>query len=440
MRFYEEKEGEVVWEGFGDFQPSQVHKQTAIYFKPPKYRTLDITEPVKVFIQLRRPSDGQTSESLPFEFLPLDAGRPLYWSLRRNISGRRNYNFFDTLLTNDAKLVAKRQLGVNNNEKPIEIYEDVVKTDNNENEFLANPSKDDKNNRNDEKSFNELINQVAELDEIYSDTQARLLNTELNKIENNYSINNSNNNESFDDSRTYSSLQLAFKNPIDISPEPDLNRPKIVDITAATTTKREIDAEKPPLPPKRVKKLETYIGGSTQSIQLSKQQQIQNPAVSRSHSFNMPRPKSQDFQFRGKMTESPSLTLPNPKKKGFFSKLFRRSGKTPATSRETSLSPSVSTSLRVESNLGQRSGNGSSNSIRIPLKDSRENLTVVKDDDKDVDLNFDLTEAEHYALYTAMAPHATQSEFDEMSSYYALVEGGAILTSADIMARLSSKT
>ncbi|RZB54393.1 dorsal, partial [Asbolus verrucosus] len=73
VRFFEEKDGRVVWEGFGDFQPSQVHKQTAISFKAPRYHTLDITEPVKVFIQLRRPSDGAASEALPFELLPLDS-------------------------------------------------------------------------------------------------------------------------------------------------------------------------------------------------------------------------------------------------------------------------------------------------------------------------------------------------------------------------------
>ena len=27
IRFYEEKDGQVVWEGFGDFIPSNVHKQ-----------------------------------------------------------------------------------------------------------------------------------------------------------------------------------------------------------------------------------------------------------------------------------------------------------------------------------------------------------------------------------------------------------------------------
>ncbi|XP_018572643.1 embryonic polarity protein dorsal-like isoform X2 [Anoplophora glabripennis] len=70
VRFYEEK-GD--WEAFADFQPSQVHKQHAIWFRTPRYKTLEVTEPVKVFIQLRRPSDGATSEPLPFELLPLDS-------------------------------------------------------------------------------------------------------------------------------------------------------------------------------------------------------------------------------------------------------------------------------------------------------------------------------------------------------------------------------
>ena len=70
VRFYEEK-GD--WEAFADFQPSQVHKQHAIWFRTPKYKTLEVTEPVKVFIQLRRPSDGAASEPLPFELLPLDS-------------------------------------------------------------------------------------------------------------------------------------------------------------------------------------------------------------------------------------------------------------------------------------------------------------------------------------------------------------------------------
>lgn len=55
-----------------------------------------------------------------------------------------------------------------------------------------------------------------------------------------------------------------------------------------------------------------------------------------------------------------------------------------------------------------------------------------------LDPSVDLTEAEHYALYTSMAPHATASEFDEASAYYAPVEAGEILTPAEVAKRLKN--
>ncbi|XP_044255724.1 embryonic polarity protein dorsal-like isoform X2 [Tribolium madens] len=436
VRFFEEINGKVVWEGFGDFQPSQVHKQTAICFKAPRYHTLDITEPVKVFIQLRRPSDGATSEALPFELLPLDSGRPLYWSLRKNYSKKGNYNLFSTLLASDAKLISKHQPEPEKNVTETKNLDEkeVIETNNNDYSKIEKPKNTE------EKSFNELINQVAELDEIYSETQARLLNEALSDVEK-PRLEDFPRNESFDDGKTYSSLQLAFKNPIEITenePEIEIVDPPspIIDITARN--KRESEAEKPPLPPKRTKKIETFIGNSMQSIN-----EIPKAAVSRSHSFNLTRPKSQDITLPAKLPPTPCSTLPNPKKKGLFSKLFGRKSKTPGTSRETSLSPSVRTGL-----LGQSAGNISTNSatsIRIPLKDSPpSSLNNLNQDngvqDMDLTLNLDLTEAEHYALYTAMAPHATQSEFDEMSCYYAPVEGGKILTNSEMLARLTSKT
>uniref|UniRef100_A0A0A9Z3Z2 Embryonic polarity protein dorsal n=2 Tax=Lygus hesperus TaxID=30085 RepID=A0A0A9Z3Z2_LYGHE len=73
VRFFEEKDGIVVWEGFGDFTPTQVHKQVAISFRTPRYRTLEIDQPVHALIQLRRPSDNATSEALPFQITPLDS-------------------------------------------------------------------------------------------------------------------------------------------------------------------------------------------------------------------------------------------------------------------------------------------------------------------------------------------------------------------------------
>ncbi|XP_049790024.1 embryonic polarity protein dorsal-like isoform X2 [Schistocerca nitens] len=73
VRFFEEQGGQVMWEGFGEFQPTQVHKQVAICLRTPRYRTLDVDRPVRAHIQLRRPSDGATSEPLPFELIPLES-------------------------------------------------------------------------------------------------------------------------------------------------------------------------------------------------------------------------------------------------------------------------------------------------------------------------------------------------------------------------------
>ncbi|GAB0089147.1 Embryonic polarity protein dorsal [Sergentomyia squamirostris] len=73
VRFYEEKDSQVVWEGYGDFQHTNVHKQTAIAFRSPRYRTLEVDHVVKAFIQLKRPSDGTLSDPLPFDYIPLDS-------------------------------------------------------------------------------------------------------------------------------------------------------------------------------------------------------------------------------------------------------------------------------------------------------------------------------------------------------------------------------
>lgn len=48
VRFFEENQGVIIWEGYGDFQHTNVHKQVAISFRTPKYKTLDIDQPVKV--------------------------------------------------------------------------------------------------------------------------------------------------------------------------------------------------------------------------------------------------------------------------------------------------------------------------------------------------------------------------------------------------------
>ncbi|XP_053317513.1 nuclear factor NF-kappa-B p105 subunit isoform X2 [Spea bombifrons] len=70
IRFYEEDEKGGLWEGFGDFSPTDVHRQFAIVFKTPKYRDVNITKSASVFVQLRRKSDFETSEPKPFLYYP----------------------------------------------------------------------------------------------------------------------------------------------------------------------------------------------------------------------------------------------------------------------------------------------------------------------------------------------------------------------------------
>lgn len=50
VRFFEENNnGLLEWEAYGEFNHTNVHKQVAISFKVPRYKTIDIDSPVKVY-------------------------------------------------------------------------------------------------------------------------------------------------------------------------------------------------------------------------------------------------------------------------------------------------------------------------------------------------------------------------------------------------------
>ncbi|XP_017471402.1 PREDICTED: embryonic polarity protein dorsal isoform X2 [Rhagoletis zephyria] len=74
VRFFEEKDGVTIWQAFGEFEHNDVHKQTAITFRTPKFHRTNITEPVEVFVQLQRPSDGAVSDPVKFEYVPAESG------------------------------------------------------------------------------------------------------------------------------------------------------------------------------------------------------------------------------------------------------------------------------------------------------------------------------------------------------------------------------
>ncbi|KAI1894477.1 hypothetical protein AGOR_G00116210 [Albula goreensis] len=68
IRFYEEDENG--WEAYGDFSPTDVHKQYAIVFKTPQYHSTEIDRPVTVFLQLKRRKGGDCSEPKQFTYVP----------------------------------------------------------------------------------------------------------------------------------------------------------------------------------------------------------------------------------------------------------------------------------------------------------------------------------------------------------------------------------
>uniref|UniRef100_A0A8D2IXC3 Nuclear factor kappa B subunit 2 n=1 Tax=Varanus komodoensis TaxID=61221 RepID=A0A8D2IXC3_VARKO len=72
VRFYEDDENG--WQAFGDFSPTDVHKQYAIVFRTPPYHQAKIDRPVTVFLQLKRKRGGDVSDSKQFTYYPVVEG------------------------------------------------------------------------------------------------------------------------------------------------------------------------------------------------------------------------------------------------------------------------------------------------------------------------------------------------------------------------------
>ena len=462
-----------------------------------------------MFIQLKRPSDGVTSEPLPFKYVPLESGRIRFLDLRRNLKRKPDLDIFQEILgsdiknyipndkmevidlntptgeelpkglqeshtetlltsTNDITNIDNKDINDDNDNN---IDEDEVKRrsqqeidtiiDEKMREFeekqqhqnlqdqsdslqevveLLNAGQQDNNavnvidtnkkitewmnsnelqdtenpiasesidtttsstttattqistNNSEDKTLSDLLEQVAELDDIYSDhiirrdTYNNILLNELNGIDSCVPATDGSLvdggqtamdvEESFDDAATYSSLQIAFKNPITIPmddiiqptppahqlPDSDnnnhydpievrskpssasvlVNNNKRPDVLAQSLPELPIpprpappkinsphmhvtaaEEEKlPPLPPKRLRKqdsnaenrsIEANIGGT-----LDRKSRQQTPIII------MKTPDQSPPNKRLPQTPGSSNTLPKQKKPGFFSKLFSR--------------------------------------------------------------------------------------------------------------------
>ncbi|XP_041099238.1 transcription factor p65 isoform X2 [Polyodon spathula] len=83
------------WEGKGHFSQADVHRQVAIVFRTPPYSSTALSEPVKVKMQLRRPSDKEVSEAMDFQYLPDDTDQYMVKEKRK-----RSQNAFNNFMLN----------------------------------------------------------------------------------------------------------------------------------------------------------------------------------------------------------------------------------------------------------------------------------------------------------------------------------------------------
>ncbi|XP_039284930.1 embryonic polarity protein dorsal isoform X2 [Nilaparvata lugens] len=498
VKLYEVVNNQIVWEGECEFNTTDVHKQVAITFKTPRYKNIEVTEPIVAQIQLVRPSDKAASDPLPFQLTPIHSGRgQLLWSLNRR--RKADYRTFANILNTDARLMTCKGVGAGAIDKQghkvmtLDAVGEEMSVENwgkaEEDDGKADPDrwkkindayaelKKNKRGRMVEAGSGNLSanmggnvvrdgkfgvssggdiidaggkagenvngNQSAvesvvfngsyvgdnggygggnleefsggNIAEVGGDSFGNVLVIDGNILENSRSVDNNlggtnGTEEGFtdllnqvneldsicvdgsNDFGIYSSLQLAMKNPCEFidsnametgeayediaPPRPTASKPPLPhhqQVFSNVEVENEDDegATLPPLPPKRVKKC-----GS-------------------------PAP--------------PQKTLPptpeGTKKLSLFQKLFSSTSKR-SKSRKNSLTQSVASRKPSVTSLVSRVGLGESGEGDHEKQDMA------------------LTEAEHYALYTSLAPHATASEFDEMSFYYSPVEGRP--TNADV--------
>lgn len=473
----------------------QVHKQVAISFRTPRYKRIDLTEPIKLKIQLKRPSDGATSEPLDFEMLPLNEGRRGFWNIQRELKKRSaTTDLFQQLLEVDSnepthemeeKKVQFVNIGWNQNvtssptlqnevvvldtpfeeeqsedikaiatiddkqmdgrkvqyfnigwndklcdENEVMVLDTPIEEEQNEDikpimaiddktmhwlehaEFIMDTNNNE-NNQNlinqqseDDKTLNDLLEQVAELDVIYQDHQMRKHEQTLENFDQVLPKCDEQLMETdFDDAATYSSLQKAFKHPIvfadapPIPPKPgqifdgtsfDLILPPII-INPATPELFLRDEEKlPPLPPKRAKKF-SESGDKENKME---NQTDENVLIRHNSTRSLtPRPQSQPIVIKSadlrrspshklppklppKSTQVPTVnlnnTLPKQKKPGFFSKIFSRRKSKGGTDLDYSVTDSIGRAdLDVtDANENGENGNDFNSEIRGSIRSS----------------------------------------------------------------------
>nr|CAD7604495.1 unnamed protein product [Timema genevievae] len=101
IKFFElDDEENEVWCDYGRFSELDVHHQYAVVFRTPPYRDMNIDRVVDVFVQLLRPSDGDCSEPVRFQYKPSEK------------SGRKRHRMSEDSLPLEVQIL--NNTGINN--------------------------------------------------------------------------------------------------------------------------------------------------------------------------------------------------------------------------------------------------------------------------------------------------------------------------------------
>lgn len=71
IKFSKEDANGERWEAFADIKRKNIHRQVGITFQTPTFQDMFLERSVRVKVCLFRPSDGKSSNSLDFMYIPM---------------------------------------------------------------------------------------------------------------------------------------------------------------------------------------------------------------------------------------------------------------------------------------------------------------------------------------------------------------------------------
>lgn len=399
-----------------------------------------MAQAVNVYIQLRRPSDQAVSEALPFKFKPDDQGKHAFWLLR---TLKPDFDVLAKILVDLDHPLTKEILALRRSSSPVTSLniDEMIKAERPSKQFCRSEviSGDESEGDDEEEEEEERVSSES-TDKDEKDTsegesgavgEPVLRPTTSSAKEKSLQ-------DAIDDLSTVtpdklSELGLVFTDTEEVSCEPHVDENLFVQSAPFAEEKRVAAV------PKEAIALKNEAGRLHSSLHLAIKNTIKIPEritfASKSNNAFLqhyepmappPRPPVASKPNLEKTVSPPNLENeplpPLPPKRVKRSSFLNQS--LPALPQKESklaflekLWPSKRKKKKSSQAIGSNENDDVSHQSCISLADYPPPNNV--DDDF-------VTEAENYALYTSVAPRATDSEFDDTSCYYSPVEAGPV--------------